>query len=166
MKSETNENSDGNDKIEKRKKKLKKLKKLQKAEKIAEKKKLKREEKLKKLKKLKRKKLKKVDDGSGSERLTFSDFCGFCRGTREKNKYDEEEDLLTCSECGNSGKYFYVSVLSTIFHFTSVIFCHLCYSSDTVICLKLVTFHLKICPCVQNTKTKRISCTNRLSSIV
>ena len=36
--------------------------------------------------------------------LTLSDFCGFCRGTRERNRYDEEEDLLTCSECGNSGK--------------------------------------------------------------
>eukprot|EP00794_Sanderia_malayensis_P012840 gene12840-14160_t len=35
--------------------------------------------------------------------LTMSDFCGFCRGTRERNRYDEEEDLLTCSECGNSG---------------------------------------------------------------
>ncbi len=36
--------------------------------------------------------------------LTLSDFCGFCKGTKERNRYDEHEDLLTCSECGNSGK--------------------------------------------------------------
>jgi len=41
--------------------------------------------------------------GEEKTSLTLSDFCGFCRGTRERNRYDEEEDLLTCSECGNSG---------------------------------------------------------------
>ena len=39
--------------------------------------------------------------------LTLSDFCGFCRGTRERNRYDDVEDLLTCSECGNSGMHFH-----------------------------------------------------------
>ena len=43
--------------------------------------------------------------GEEKTSLTLSDFCGFCRGTRERNRYDEEEDLLTCSECGNSGEF-------------------------------------------------------------
>lgn len=30
--------------------------------------------------------------------------CGFCKGGPEKNKYGEEEDLLSCNDCGNSGK--------------------------------------------------------------
>ena len=35
--------------------------------------------------------------------MRASEVCGFCKGTREKNKYGEDEELLSCSECGNSG---------------------------------------------------------------
>eukprot|EP00795_Rhopilema_esculentum_P005106 gene5106-225_t len=50
------------------------------------------------------KKLRRGKKKDGEKKsLTLSDFCGFCKGTRERNRYDDEEDLLTCSECGNSG---------------------------------------------------------------
>ncbi|XP_065669066.1 histone acetyltransferase KAT6A isoform X1 [Hydra vulgaris] len=37
------------------------------------------------------------------ERDALKEICGFCKGDKLKNKYDEEEDLLVCDECGNSG---------------------------------------------------------------
>ena len=37
------------------------------------------------------------------EKEALKEICGFCKGDKLKNKYDEEEDLLVCTECGNSG---------------------------------------------------------------
>lgn len=33
-----------------------------------------------------------------------SAFCGFCQGTAQCNKDGEEEELVSCADCGNSGK--------------------------------------------------------------
>ena len=41
---------------------------------------------------------------SAEERAMLKQICGFCKGGPEKNKYGEEEDLLSCNDCGNSGK--------------------------------------------------------------
>lgn len=37
------------------------------------------------------------------ERAMLREICGFCKNGPEKNKYGEDEDLLTCDDCGNSG---------------------------------------------------------------
>lgn len=41
---------------------------------------------------------------SAEERAMLKQICGFCKGGPEKNKYGEDEDLLSCNDCGNSGK--------------------------------------------------------------
>jgi len=43
------------------------------------------------------------DEITPEERAALREICGFCKGGRERNKFGEEEDLLTCNECGNSG---------------------------------------------------------------
>ncbi|XP_057314256.1 histone acetyltransferase KAT6A-like [Hydractinia symbiolongicarpus] len=43
------------------------------------------------------------EDITAEERAALREICGFCKGTRDKNKYGEDEDLLTCDDCGNSG---------------------------------------------------------------
>ena len=53
------------------------------------------------------------DEITAEERAMLKEICGFCKGGPEKNKYGEEEDLLTCNDCGNSGMYsFYSSFVS------------------------------------------------------
>lgn len=43
------------------------------------------------------------DDMTPEEQAALREICGFCKGGKERNKYGEEEDLLTCNDCGNSG---------------------------------------------------------------
>lgn len=43
------------------------------------------------------------DDMTPEEQAALREICGFCKGGRERNKYGEEEELLTCNDCGNSG---------------------------------------------------------------
>ena len=38
------------------------------------------------------------------KKVDASTFCGFCRGTAQSNKDGEEEELISCADCGNSGK--------------------------------------------------------------
>ena len=41
---------------------------------------------------------------SKKPRATPSPLCGFCLGTAEKNRDGEPEVLISCADCGNSGK--------------------------------------------------------------
>jgi len=43
------------------------------------------------------------EDITPAERVALTEICGFCKGDKDKNKYGEDEELLTCNECGNSG---------------------------------------------------------------
>lgn len=43
------------------------------------------------------------EEMSAEERAMLKQICGFCKGGPEKNKYGEDEDLLSCNDCGNSG---------------------------------------------------------------
>ena len=46
------------------------------------------------------------EDITAEEKAMLKEICGFCKGGPEKNKYGEEEDLLSCIDCGNSGTFF------------------------------------------------------------
>ena len=37
------------------------------------------------------------------KKVDASTFCGFCLGTADCNKDGEEEELISCADCGNSG---------------------------------------------------------------
>jgi len=37
------------------------------------------------------------------KKVDASTFCGFCLGTADRNKDGEEEELISCADCGNSG---------------------------------------------------------------
>ena len=39
------------------------------------------------------------------KKVDASTFCGFCRGTAQCNKDGEEEELISCADCGNSGRF-------------------------------------------------------------
>ena len=52
---------------------------------------------------------------SKKPRATPSPLCGFCLGTAEKNRDGEPEVLISCADCGNSGKQH-----ATFTHFYSV----------------------------------------------
>jgi len=41
-------------------------------------------------------------------------FCGFCQGTAQCNKDGEEEELISCADCGNSGKEFYMLCIAMV----------------------------------------------------
>ena len=40
------------------------------------------------------------------KKFDASTVCGFCLGTADCNKDGEEEELISCADCGNSGKVF------------------------------------------------------------
>ena len=48
-----------------------------------------------------------VDDDeeiTPEEQAALREICGFCKGGSDKNKYGDEEELLTGTDCGNSGE--------------------------------------------------------------
>ena len=45
------------------------------------------------------------------KKVDASTFCGFCLGTADRNKDGEEEELISCADCGNSGGSYYYCVL-------------------------------------------------------
>lgn len=38
------------------------------------------------------------------KKVDASTYCGFCLGTAERNKDGVGEELISCADCGNSGK--------------------------------------------------------------
>ena len=38
------------------------------------------------------------------KKVDASTYCGFCLGTGERNKDGVQEELISCADCGNSGK--------------------------------------------------------------
>jgi len=59
--------------------------------------------KLIKFPKMKREDFKRGDELTRKEREALKEICGFCKGGPDENKDGEEEELLTCIDCHNSG---------------------------------------------------------------